>query len=105
VNRFVTPISNGQCADNTPADVRLMKQRVHVLYQKLKEIVHRRDHQVLTKVLPPITEFVLLVRLSKVQRRLYKHFLDHVLHPDHKNAIGLIEAYHSLMKASNNTFF
>ncbi|GAA6068029.1 transcriptional regulator ATRX-like, partial [Tachysurus ichikawai] len=34
-NRFINPIQNGQCADSTPADVRLMKKRVHVLHELL----------------------------------------------------------------------
>jgi transcriptional regulator ATRX len=35
LNRFVNPISNGQHADSTPADVKLMKQRVHILHESL----------------------------------------------------------------------
>ena len=34
-NRFVNPITNGQCADSTDADVRIMKRRAHVLHEKL----------------------------------------------------------------------
>lgn len=34
-NRFINPIQNGQCADSTPQDVRLMKKRAHILYEML----------------------------------------------------------------------
>lgn len=34
-NRFVNPIQNGQCADSTSKDVRLMKKRAHVLHAML----------------------------------------------------------------------
>lgn len=34
-NRFINPIQNGQCADSTPRDVRIMKKRAHVLYAML----------------------------------------------------------------------
>jgi len=34
-NRFVNPITNGQHLDSTPADVRLMKRRAHVLHEML----------------------------------------------------------------------
>lgn len=35
INRFVNPIANGQCADCTVHDVKLMKKRVHVLHRLL----------------------------------------------------------------------
>ena len=38
-NRFVNPINNGQCSNSTPRDVRIMKQRSHVLYQLLSGCV------------------------------------------------------------------
>ena len=34
-NTFVHPIQNGQCADSTDIDVRLMKDRCHVLHKML----------------------------------------------------------------------
>ena len=34
-NRFVNPITNGQCQDSTPYDVRKMKLRAHILHELL----------------------------------------------------------------------
>ena len=34
-NRFDNPITNGQCRDSTAFDVRVMKQRAHVLHTLL----------------------------------------------------------------------
>lgn len=34
-NRFINPIQNGQCADSTMQDVRVMKKRAHILYEML----------------------------------------------------------------------
>lgn len=34
-NRFINPIQNGQCADSTLTDVRVMKKRAHILYEML----------------------------------------------------------------------
>ena len=34
-NRFVNPITNGQCRDSNSYDVRRMKQRAHILHQLL----------------------------------------------------------------------
>ena len=38
-NRFVNPITNGQCCDSTPMDIRKMKYMSHVLHTLLKDTV------------------------------------------------------------------
>ncbi|XP_027886771.1 transcriptional regulator ATRX-like [Xiphophorus couchianus] len=77
-NRFINPIQNGQCADSTPRDVRIMKKRAHVLHAVLAGCVQRRDYSELTQFLPPKLEYVLLVRISPLQYKLYRYYLDHV---------------------------
>lgn len=63
-----------------------MKQRVHILHDKLKGFVHRLclesyfdifriDYSVLKSTLPSMREYVILVRLSKLQKTLYKYYL------------------------------
>uniref|UniRef100_A0AAY4EP16 ATP-dependent helicase ATRX n=1 Tax=Denticeps clupeoides TaxID=299321 RepID=A0AAY4EP16_9TELE len=74
-NRFMNPIQNGQCSDSTPADVRLMKNRAHVLYHLLAGCVQRQDYSVLTQFLPLKCEYVLAVRLTPIQSKLYMHYL------------------------------
>ncbi|KAF7688995.1 transcriptional regulator ATRX-like isoform X2 [Silurus meridionalis] len=74
-NRFMNPIQNGQCADSTPSDVRLMKKRVHVLHELLAGCVQRRDYTVLMPFLPPKREYVLSIRMTPLQCRLYTHYL------------------------------
>ncbi|XP_056141347.1 transcriptional regulator ATRX-like isoform X2 [Lampris incognitus] len=76
-NRFINPIQNGQCADSTPRDVRIMKNRSHVLHGFLAGCVQRRDYSELTQFLPPKHEYVLAVRMSSLQCKLYRHYLDH----------------------------
>ena len=46
-NQFVHPITNGQCQDSSPADVRFMKNRAHVLHDMLKETVQVRSQFIL----------------------------------------------------------
>ncbi|XP_034461776.1 transcriptional regulator ATRX-like [Hippoglossus hippoglossus] len=77
-NRFINPIENGQCADSTPKDVRIMKKRAHVLHAMLVGCVQRRDYSELTQFLPPKHEYVLAVRISLLQYKLYRYYLDHV---------------------------
>uniref|UniRef100_A0A8C6SUV9 DNA helicase n=1 Tax=Neogobius melanostomus TaxID=47308 RepID=A0A8C6SUV9_9GOBI len=69
--------SNGQCADSTMQDVRVMKKRAHILYEMLAGCVQRKDYSALTKFLPPKHEYVLLVRLTPIQCRLYRYYLEH----------------------------
>lgn len=78
-NMFERPIQNGQCIDSTPQDCKLMRYRAHVLHSLLKGFVQRRSHAVLQKCLPEKTEFVLLVRLTSFQRKLYTVFMDEVV--------------------------
>jgi len=78
-NMFERPIQNGQCIDSTPKDVRLMKHRAHVLHEQLKGFVQRRSHAVLKDSLPDKTEHVLFVRLTQIQRTLYKRFMEELI--------------------------
>ncbi|XP_040261176.1 transcriptional regulator ATRX isoform X2 [Bufo bufo] len=77
-NRFINPIQNGQCADSTMVDVRVMKKRAHILYEMLAGCVQRRDYTALTKFLPPKYEYVLSVRMTPVQCKLYRFYLDNM---------------------------
>ncbi|KRX83341.1 Helicase ARIP4 [Trichinella sp. T6] len=75
LNRFVNPIKNGQMSDSTLGDVALMKRRVHILHNLLCGFVHRVDYSAISETLPPKFEYVLFVRLSNVQRKLYTDYL------------------------------
>ncbi|XP_043703389.1 protein CHROMATIN REMODELING 20 isoform X2 [Telopea speciosissima] len=75
-NRFQNPIENGQHTNSTSVDVKIMNQRSHILYEQLKGFVQRMDMNVVKKDLPPKTVFVIAVKLSPLQRKLYKRFLD-----------------------------
>ncbi|XP_053230448.1 transcriptional regulator ATRX isoform X8 [Podarcis raffonei] len=77
-NRFINPIQNGQCADSTLADVRVMKKRAHILYEMLNGCVQRKDYTALTKFLPPKYEYVLAVRMTPLQCKLYQFYLDNL---------------------------
>uniref|UniRef100_A0AAX7VTY5 DNA helicase n=1 Tax=Astatotilapia calliptera TaxID=8154 RepID=A0AAX7VTY5_ASTCA len=83
-NRFINPIENGQCADSTPKDVRIMKKRAHVLHSVLGGCIQRRDYSELRQFLPPKYEYVLAVRVSPLQYNLYRYYLDHFTGADLK---------------------
>ncbi|XP_050302168.1 uncharacterized protein LOC126740238 [Anthonomus grandis grandis] len=79
LNMFERPIMNGQCIDSTEADIKLMRYRAHVLHSLLVGFVQRRSHTVLQTVLPQKEEYVLLVRLTPFQRKLYDTFMNVVV--------------------------
>lgn len=78
-NMFERPIQNGQCVDSSPADVKLMKERVYVLHSLVKGFVQRRSHAVLRTSLPHKEEHVLLLRMTPLQRALYRHYMSDLI--------------------------
>ncbi|CAF3670750.1 unnamed protein product [Rotaria sordida] len=77
-NMFERPILNGQCIDSTVEDGKLMRARAHVLHSLLEGFIQRRGHDVLQSDLPPKTEYVILLKLSNMQKQLYMKFLEAV---------------------------
>ncbi|XP_075688068.1 helicase ARIP4 [Rhinoderma darwinii] len=88
-NMFERPILNGQCADSTPQDKRLMRYRSHVLHSLLEGFVQRRGHTVLKVQLPSKEEHVILVRLSPIQRALYTEFMNRFRDAGNSGWLGL----------------
>ncbi|XP_033150709.1 helicase ARIP4 [Drosophila busckii] len=78
-NMFERPIQNGQCVDSTPDDIKLMRYRAHVLHSLLLGFVQRRSHTVLQSTLPQKLEYVILVRMTPFQRKLYDTFMTDVV--------------------------
>ncbi|KAL9701889.1 hypothetical protein quinque_005330 [Culex quinquefasciatus] len=78
-NMFERPIQNGQCIDSTPQDIKLMRYRAHVLHSLLLGFVQRRSHSVLQTSLPQKEEYVMLIRMSEFQRKLYTVFMNEVV--------------------------
>lgn len=74
--RFQNPIENGQHTNSTSDDVKIMNQRSHILYEQLKGFVQRMDMNVVKNDLPEKKVFVVTVKLSQLQRKLYRRFLD-----------------------------
>jgi len=92
--------------------VRLMKQRAHVLHKQVKGFVQRKNMTVLKDELPSKCVYVISVRLSNLQRKLYTQFLhshgllSNPLENNGRRSI-LFNAYHALAKVSgfNCCFF
>ena len=76
LDKFVNPITNGQHSDSTKEDILLMKKRSLVLNNLLKGCMQRLDVNILVPYLKPKHEYVLTIQLGKLQKALYKHYLD-----------------------------
>ncbi|GJM84714.1 hypothetical protein PR202_ga00411 [Eleusine coracana subsp. coracana] len=84
-NRFQNPIENGQHTNSTSDDVKIMNQRSHILFEQLKGFVQRMGMNVVKNDLPPKKVFVITVKLSQLQRKLYRRFLD--VHRDYSEKL------------------
>ena len=96
-NMYENPINNGQCVDATEFDQKVMKERSHILYEHLSGCVQRRDYNVLKEFLPKKFEYVLSIKLSDLQIKLYQKFLDKVKARG-KAMSKLFECYQTLKK-------
>jgi hypothetical protein len=77
-NMFERPIMNGQCMDSTRDDLKLMRYRAHVLHSLLEGFVQRRGHDVFLSSLPKKYEYIILLKLSAVQKELYLAFMESI---------------------------
>uniref|UniRef100_A0A7E4ZSA8 Helicase ATP-binding domain-containing protein n=1 Tax=Panagrellus redivivus TaxID=6233 RepID=A0A7E4ZSA8_PANRE len=73
-NRFSAIIDRGRTSDASPAEVSLMKRRYYALFKLLKHVVQRQDISILKAELPPKLEYVVIVRMTPAQIKLYDLF-------------------------------
>ncbi|CAF3656265.1 unnamed protein product [Rotaria sordida] len=88
INRFVNPIQNGQHRDSNEEDVRLMKRRACVLHELLTGFIDRRDYSLLKEYLPPKFEYIINIRLSDLQSKLYDIYLKQQVDQTQRSSIS-----------------
>ena len=102
--RFKVPIVKGQSAHSKKEERTFSSQRGYVLHHMLKDCVQRVSHDKLARDLPPKTEYVVSIRLTKLQRKLYRAYIDFLENPkeNSKNALskGFLESSGKLMLVS-----
>jgi transcriptional regulator ATRX len=87
INRFVNPIQNGQHRDSNEEDVRLMKRRACVLHGLLTGFVDRKDYSLLKEYLPPKFEYIINIRLSDLQSKLYEIYLKELVDKEQRLSV------------------
>ncbi|EFX63062.1 hypothetical protein DAPPUDRAFT_67425 [Daphnia pulex] len=76
IRNFVNVLEKGQMVDATELEVRAMKRRSVILHKILESTVQRFDSSVLAPFLPDKHEYMVCVKLSQLQIKLYRHFLE-----------------------------
>eukprot|EP00277_Geminigera_cryophila_P005510 CAMPEP_0179429774 /NCGR_PEP_ID=MMETSP0799-20121207/15062_1 /TAXON_ID=46947 /ORGANISM="Geminigera cryophila, Strain CCMP2564" /LENGTH=666 /DNA_ID=CAMNT_0021205837 /DNA_START=164 /DNA_END=2160 /DNA_ORIENTATION=- len=98
-NQYEIPIMNGEAKDARPEDVKRMKYRNHVLTKKLEPMIQRKDFTPLVQSLPPKYEFTLKIRLSDIQKKLYRYAINN---RDECGMFSVLKAFHTLLKIWNH---
>jgi len=79
VANFETPINDGKTFDASEVEKKRMMLKTHVLRNLIKTVVHRRDYSTLhSSLLPTKSEFVIGVRLTELQKKLYNEMVQYM---------------------------
>ncbi|KAL5280982.1 ATRX.2 family protein [Megaselia abdita] len=90
---FSGPIRNGQHADSSREDIKLMKKKSFILHKKVQQFIQRKEVSILKTFLPTKFEYVLFIPLTDLQDKLYEECL--TIEISEKN---ILYAYNNLRK-------
>lgn len=71
-HRYITPITTGQYKDSNTADIDKMKRRTYALHNLVDPYIQRKGIEVLNAILPKRREYVIYVRLTEIQKAMFK---------------------------------
>ena len=105
-SRRVSYSTAGQHSDSTKWQVKVMKKKTYLLNRLLSGLVHRKGFEVLARDLHPKQEFVILVRLSRVQRAIYEEYLALRAKAEMNSTRGkgLFHAFQTLIQVWNHPY-
>uniref|UniRef100_A0A915DZK8 Uncharacterized protein n=1 Tax=Ditylenchus dipsaci TaxID=166011 RepID=A0A915DZK8_9BILA len=102
---FEKPINKGLCIDSTPKDIKLARQRTHVLRGIIHGFIQRRTQHLLKKILPVSREYIMLVRKTPIQHELYRGFIGYAseeMRSQNSNWFNPLKAYSICSKVLNH---
>ncbi|KAJ3238059.1 hypothetical protein HDU78_003754 [Chytriomyces hyalinus] len=100
-NQYQNPITNGFFADSTEGDKMVSRQRLYVLVNIIDPLLQRVNDDILKKDLPQKNEYVISVRLTPLQEKLYKEYLAHIRGQADVH-VNILARFHSLMNVCNH---
>lgn len=71
---FCTPIADSQKEEATPYAINFMKRRAYILQRLLSPYIYRVTSSLYKEILPAKKEYLLRIRLTDIQKKLYKVF-------------------------------
>ncbi|CAB3359270.1 Hypothetical predicted protein [Cloeon dipterum] len=105
INRFVTPIKAGQHKESTPFQVKVMNKRACILHKMLEPSVQRYDYSVLKPHLQEKFEYVIKIKLTEEQIRLYSHFMENCARKmSNQKGACLFSDYQNLLRVWNHPY-
>ncbi len=81
--KFVKPISKALRVNAPEEDVRMGRRRSWLLYSHLTPLVLRRDSCLLKTKIPPKNEYIVELKLTALQKKMYTTFLNSILDENH----------------------
>ncbi|KAJ3067564.1 hypothetical protein HDU98_009215 [Podochytrium sp. JEL0797] len=99
-NQYHNPIMNGFFADSTPGDKVISQQRLFVLVHIIAPLICRMSNSILQDDLPEKHEYVISVKLTAIQHRLYLRYLECIQGADVNR--GIIVKFNKLLTLSNH---
>jgi len=103
-NLYSLPINSGQKKDANDLEVQKMTEQSAVLFMTLNETVHRQDESILIKMLPKRQEYLIKLRLTPIQEKLYERYmnirgLDEFMQQDDKQDTAMKDEDPDMMNA------
>jgi SNF2 family DNA or RNA helicase len=99
---YINPIDNGRNKDAIPLTVKLMQRRCFMLTKEMETFVNRKTQLVLKKDLPEKKEYIIKIEMTKLQKTLYKSYLNFLESNGNINDGGILAMVSILGKICNH---
>lgn len=84
---FEIPIKNGKYSDSTKENIKLMTYRSHMLHTILLPFVQRRSNRAVEDMLPEKHDFVIPLKMTPIQRKVYVAYENEILSKSIQNLL------------------
>lgn len=99
---FEEPIGRSKREACDPSERKIARRRAWLLYHKVSPYILRRDAGLLMKYLPSKHEMVIVVRITDVQLKLYKKFIEILMEAKKTRKVSLFWTFNVLTMLCNH---